>query len=148
MGTNLRTIAITGASGFIGQHALKVLKNYDANIIAVVRDAGNSTLVPDDFEIREFDIGLSSEEPFLAIGEPDTLIHLAWDGLPNYGSLFHFEEELPKQYRFLKSLLMSGMERLVISGTCFEYGMQMDHCLLTTTQNLIIPMDLLSTLCI
>jgi len=40
---------------------------------------------------------------FDRMGRPDILVHLAWDGLPNYKSLHHFETELPKHYRFLKS---------------------------------------------
>jgi dTDP-6-deoxy-L-talose 4-dehydrogenase (NAD+) len=57
------------------------------------------------------------------IGEPDVLIHLAWGGLPNYKSPHHFEQELPAQYRFLESLVESGLKNIVVAGTCFEYGM-------------------------
>lgn len=58
------------------------------------------------------------------MGRPDVLMHLAWGGLPNYKSLHHFEEELPAQYRFLIGLVESGLKNLLVTGTCFEYGMQ------------------------
>jgi dTDP-6-deoxy-L-talose 4-dehydrogenase (NAD+) len=58
------------------------------------------------------------------MGRPDILIHLAWSGLPNYKSLHHFELELPAQYRFLKNLIHSGLQNLIVTGTCLEYGMQ------------------------
>jgi len=58
------------------------------------------------------------------MGAPDTLIHLAWDGLPNYKSLHHFEAELPRQYKFIKHMVESGLSSLFVTGTCFEYGMQ------------------------
>jgi nucleoside-diphosphate-sugar epimerase len=58
------------------------------------------------------------------MGQPDVLIHLAWTGLPNYKSPHHFEEELPAQYRFLSGLIKCGLKNLVVTGTCFEYGMQ------------------------
>ena len=51
-------------------------------------------------------------------------MHLAWPGLPNYTSLFHFEENLPADYRFLKSLVDGGGTHVMVTGTCFEYGMQ------------------------
>jgi len=51
-------------------------------------------------------------------------IHLAWDGLPNYTSLHHFEQELPRHYSFLKKLVKAGLPSLLVTGTCFEYGMQ------------------------
>jgi len=60
---------------------------------------------------------------FELMGEPDVLIHLAWDGLPNYKSSHHLERELPAQHRFLKSLIESGLRNVVVAGTCFEYGM-------------------------
>ena len=62
----------------------------------------------------------ASSEP----AAPDVLIHLAWGGLPNYKSLHHFEQELPAHYRFLKAMVAAGLRHLVVSGTCFEYGMQ------------------------
>src|ERR1051326_3786988 len=58
------------------------------------------------------------------MGRPDVLIHLAWGGLPNYRSLHHFEHELPIHYRFLSGLVRSGLSGLIVTGTCFEYGMQ------------------------
>ena len=58
------------------------------------------------------------------MGRPDVLIHLAWGGLPNYKSLHHFDFELPKQYFFLRSLVNQGLKFIVVTGTCFEYGMQ------------------------
>lgn len=54
----------------------------------------------------------------------DAVVHLAWPGLPNYGDLSHFEDTLPTQYRFLKSLVEGGVRQLLVTGTCFEYGMQ------------------------
>jgi dTDP-6-deoxy-L-talose 4-dehydrogenase (NAD+) len=52
------------------------------------------------------------------------VIHLAWEGLPNYKSSHHLETELPRQFQFLKGLIVAGLPSLLVSGTCFEYGMQ------------------------
>ena len=105
-------IAVTGATGFIGQHVINALKNTDAEIITVSRN--NTADVMMDISNVTYEV----------LGCPDVLIHLAWDGLPNYKSLHHFETELPKQYAFLKSLIDAGLKKLVVTGTCFEYGMQ------------------------
>jgi dTDP-6-deoxy-L-talose 4-dehydrogenase (NAD+) len=51
-------------------------------------------------------------------------MHLAWPGLPNYKALYHFEETLFADYRFLKALVSAGYKHLLVTGTCFEYGMQ------------------------
>jgi dTDP-6-deoxy-L-talose 4-dehydrogenase (NAD+) len=52
------------------------------------------------------------------------IIHLSWQGLPNYKELFHFEKNLPNNYYFLKNMVESGCKKVVVIGTCFEYGMQ------------------------
>jgi dTDP-6-deoxy-L-talose 4-dehydrogenase (NAD+) len=54
----------------------------------------------------------------------DALVHLAWPGLPNYRALFHFEHNLMADYRFIKSAVEAGVQQVLVTGTCFEYGMQ------------------------
>jgi len=114
-------IAVTGATGFIGRHVLTALQATNAEVIAVVRDA--STL---DATVHTvvMDIAKPSKKAFAQLGYPDVLIHLAWDGLPNYKSLHHFETELPKHYSFLKQLIEAGLPAVVVAGTCFEYGLR------------------------
>jgi dTDP-6-deoxy-L-talose 4-dehydrogenase (NAD+) len=74
--------------------------------------------------VVQLDLHDAPANAFELMGRPDALIHLAWSGLPNYKSLHHFEHELPAQYHFLKNLVESGLQSLVVAGTCFEYGMQ------------------------
>lgn len=117
-------IAITGANGFIGQHVLTELLKYEVELIAVTR----SGVLPADLNsvVRTVEMDISNPMPncFEQIDCPEVLIHLAWDGLPNYKSLHHFETELPRQYYFLKAMVESGLSSLFVTGTCFEYGMQ------------------------
>jgi dTDP-6-deoxy-L-talose 4-dehydrogenase (NAD+) len=54
----------------------------------------------------------------------DALMHLAWPGLPNYAGLFHFEVNLPADYAFIKQVVRSGVSQVLVTGTCFEYGLQ------------------------
>lgn len=117
-------IAVTGANGFIGQHVVAELAKYPVEIIPVVRCL--SSLTPEFIRTNavELDIHTCEKDAFERIGNPDVLIHLAWAGLPNYKSLHHFEQELPLQYQFLRNMIASGLQSLVVTGTCFEYGMQ------------------------
>ncbi|MGZ5051343.1 MAG: NAD-dependent epimerase/dehydratase family protein [Methylobacter sp.] len=117
-------IAVTGASGFVGRYVLAQLLKHPVEVIAVTR-------VPEklaDFSrrVRVVEMDIASPEPgcFEHMSRPDVLIHLAWDGLPNYKSLHHFETELPRQYAFLKTMVEGGLRSLLVTGTCFEYGMQ------------------------
>ena len=127
-------VALTGASGFIGQHVLNALLECDMEVVAVTRDNNKLSHLAEKIEVLTLDIDTDSNA-FQLMGSPDVLIHLAWDGLPNYKSLHHFETELPKQYRFLKKMVESGLQTLFVSGTCFEYGMQSGALESNTTTN-------------
>ena len=117
-------IAVTGASGFIGRHVLAELSKHGVEVLAVTRDATRLSDLNTAARIVEMDISNPPQNCFERLGKPDALIHLAWDGLPNYKSLHHFETELPRQYHFLKSMIEAGLPSLLVTGTCFEYGMQ------------------------
>jgi nucleoside-diphosphate-sugar epimerase len=117
-------IAVTGASGFVGRHVMHELARHKVDVVAVTRDAKRLGDLSGRFSVIEADIGSASQSQLLQLATCDVLIHLAWDGLPHYGSLHHFEIELPKQYQFLKQLIVGGLKTLVIAGTCFEYGLQ------------------------
>ncbi|OIN53513.1 NAD-dependent epimerase/dehydratase family protein [Pseudomonas costantinii] len=118
-------VLVTGASGFIGRHVVARLLERGHTVTAVARNAKRTLPLnwPDTVRFLACDI----HDPLLDVavfGEIDAVIHLAWPGLPNYKALFHFEQTLPADYRFLKALVARGYKHLLITGTCFEYGMQ------------------------
>lgn len=117
-------IAVTGASGFIGRHVLAELARHRVEVVSVTRDAARLAGLGTAGQIVEMDTAVPGEDCFDRLGRPDVLIHLAWDGLPNYQSLHHFETELPRQFSFLKAMVTAGLPSLLVTGTCFEYGMQ------------------------
>lgn len=117
-------VAVTGASGFIGRYVLSELSKYEVDVTAVVRDTDGLLGINESVRVIEMDIGDSMSCSFEKLGAPDMLIHLAWGGLPNYQSLHHFEMEGTKQYTFLKNMVEGGLPSLLVTGTCFEYGMQ------------------------
>ncbi len=117
-------IAVTGASGFIGRHVLAELACTQTEIVAVTRDQRHLQNLSAHIHVVEMDISSPRTDCFAQMGHPDALIHLAWDGLPNYKSLHHFELELPRHYHFLKKMIEAGLTSLLVTGTCFEYGMQ------------------------
>ena len=117
-------VAVTGASGFLGQHVLNYLNNLSVDVVAITRlKHANLPKLVNGLWV-EFDLQNPPENMFSLMGNPDVLIHLAWQGLPNYKSLHHFESELPVQYDFLSTLIKEGLQSIVVVGTCFEYGMQ------------------------
>jgi len=128
----MQRVLVTGASGFIGHHVIAELLKNNFSVIAT---SANSSKVEGknwikDVEYIPFDLKnfKSGTDYFHFFGSPDIMIHLAWEGLPNYKSLFHFEDNLPRHYAFLKNMLNNGLKDLSVTGTCLEYGME-EGCL-------------------
>jgi nucleoside-diphosphate-sugar epimerase len=117
-------IAVTGAGGFVGRHVLAELARHPVTVTAAMREVAKLGDVGQEVRVVELDISHTTAKDYERLGRPDVLIHLAWGGLPNYESLHHFETELPRQYLFLKTLVDAGLPTMLVTGTCFEYGMQ------------------------
>lgn len=119
-------ILITGATGFIGSHLIEaILKaNKNISVTATSRSIHKAKKCAwfDKVKYVEFNLSEKSNVDKLFNGI-DLVIHLAWDGLPNYDELFHFEKNVPENYFFIKSAVEAGIKKVVITGTCFEYGM-------------------------
>jgi dTDP-6-deoxy-L-talose 4-dehydrogenase (NAD+) len=118
------SVVVTGASGFVGRAVLAALAARRIRPTAVTRDRRRLSNLELDLAIVEGDIGAPDPAFIAEVARHDILLHLAWDGLPNYKALHHFETELPAQYRFLKAVVAAGSRSIVVTGTCFEYGMQ------------------------
>ena len=117
-------VTVTGATGFIGSHILKKLNELPIELIAITRLANSDLPSLNNGKWIEMDIEDPPHQAFSYLGKPDVLLHLAWQGLPNYNSLHHLQSELPIQYNFLNNLICQGLTSIVVTGTCFEYGMQ------------------------
>ncbi len=119
-------VLVTGATGFIGNYVIKELLNQEHQVIATSRNVEKAKSHDWFSQVQYLPCDLSIEQDnfFEFFRRPQLLIHLAWEGLPNYQQLFHLERNLFYDYRFLKNILSNGLRKLVVAGTCFEYGMQ------------------------
>ena len=119
-------ILVTGASGFIGNYVVEELLKYGHKIIASAVEHSqkiNSNWI-EKVDYIQADLNENKDDWFTFFNKPDQIIHLAWEGLPNYKEMFHLERNLPNNYLFLKNMIEHGLKSLVVTGTCFEYGMQ------------------------
>lgn len=121
-------IFVTGATGFIGLNLVKALERKKVKVLAFARKTEN--FKDKNFKYIQFfskDI-YKNKKIFEDFGIPDILVHLAWEGLPNYQENFHLEKNLPNDLSFLKRAINAGVKQIIISGTCYEYGKQ-EGCL-------------------
>jgi nucleoside-diphosphate-sugar epimerase len=119
-----RQIVVSGATGFIGQHLVPLLLNNNYQVVAVARDSNKAAKFEWYEHVQFIASDFHTDKKKIVVEPGAGLIHLAWKDLPNYNSLFHFEENLPFNYQFIKKLVVSGVSQVLITGTCFEYGFQ------------------------
>jgi len=117
-------LAVSGATGFVGGHVVRALRQRGIDPVLMVRPGREIKGKLAGLEAVEIDFAYPPEDALDRLGKPDVLIHLAWGGLPDYRAQRHLTDELPMHSRLLESLLRAGLQRLVVAGTCFEYGMQ------------------------
>ena len=121
-------VLVTGATGFVGNHVIKELLKDGYHVIATSSDRSKAEkmqwlaqveYIP--FDLKNLDASINYVQFFK---NPDVAIHLAWEGLPNYKSPFHIEENLSRHKTFLENLIENGLNDLTVTGTCLEYGKQ------------------------
>jgi dTDP-6-deoxy-L-talose 4-dehydrogenase (NAD+) len=119
-------VLVTGATGFIGGYVVRELINQGYRVVATSKNPEKAKAFEWISQVQYIpcDLNVVQENFFQFFQQPELLIHLAWEGLPNYKDLFHLEENLVSNYWFLKNMIEHGLEFLVVTGTCFEYGMQ------------------------
>src|SRR5205823_14133102 len=101
----MKKVLVTGATGFIGNYVVQELLKYDCKVIVTSSNEQKARQFPwfkkvnyISFDLAKFD---RSVNYFLFFDKPDLVIHLAWEGLPNYKSAFHVEINLPGHKTFL-----------------------------------------------
>jgi dTDP-6-deoxy-L-talose 4-dehydrogenase (NAD+) len=123
-------ILVTGASGFIGNYLIPDLVQHDIEVLATSRSVDKARQSPWYNQVKYIpsDLGEARKDFFSFFEQPDMLIHLAWGGLTDYDDLIHIEKYVPLHYNFIKNMVDHGLQHLLVTGSCLEYGMQ-EGCL-------------------
>src|SRR5438128_523434 len=112
----MKSVLVTGATGFIGNYVVEELLRHHRKVIAssVHEEKARQfswysavTYIPFNLEQTN-----SNTDYFEFFGKPDGMIHLAWEGLPNYKSEFHINKNLPRHLLLLSNLIQGGLKDL------------------------------------
>jgi len=119
-------VLVTGATGFIGRHVVERLLQQGHDVVALSRnrDKAKVFLWYKHVEFIAHDIHALDMPNKNIFSNIDAMLHTAWHGLPNYLGLFHYEKNLYADYRFIKKVVEYGVNHILVTGTCLEYGMQ------------------------
>jgi len=127
-GTPAKRLLLTGATGFIGRHVMRVLleRHPRLQITATARSPRQASELPwpAPVDFVPYDYHRSTRPVEQVFGPQDVVVHLAWQGLPHYHRRHHVEDNAPASYRLLEALVETGARRLFVAGTCLEYGLR------------------------
>lgn len=110
-------ILITGANGYLGLGIVKALLNKENDVVAVDINVDNVDDRAKKIACNLFEI----DNPYEFFGKPDVVLHLAWrDGFIHYSNA-HIDD-LPKHYKFIKSIIEGGCKHVAVMGSMHEIG--------------------------
>ena len=119
---------VTGANGFIGQYIVSSLLKLSHTVVATGRGENKNFQLQSNsnFKYKRYEMVTekTSENLLEYFDFPEAVIHLAWEGLPNYNENFHISKNVPSSFNLLSNLIDNGLNNITIAGTCMEYGNQ------------------------
>lgn len=124
-------IFITGAPGFIGTHILDCFSKGSDNLFLLARNKQESAaLEKRNAKIICGDLrDIAKFKKDIIRFDPQACIHLAWSGIPDY-SFKMSKKNLDNSLLLINFLAeQTRCKKIVISGTCFEYGKNKGKCL-------------------
>lgn len=122
-------VLVTGATGFVGRHALAPLLSAGHEVHAMARArpaAGRNAVRWHSADL----LAAGTAERVVAEARPDVLLHLAW--YAEHGRFWTSTENVrwvEGSLALLRAFAAGGGRRAVLAGTCAEYDWAQDGCL-------------------
>jgi UDP-glucose 4-epimerase len=122
-------IFVTGATGFIGRAILSQLQNRNYNIIASSLEDNYDADKNENVKWLIADLNdINNIKDDLKIFNPDVVIHLAWQGIPDYSEKVSVIN-LNNSINLLDFIIEeTDCKKIIVAGSCFEYGKKVGVC--------------------
>lgn len=126
---------VTGATGFIGKSLVNLLLDQGHSILAISRTE-NFELQQDKITWIQSALQLNeSAMNRIREFEPEVLIHLAWEKIPDF-SYETSVENLYHQMAFFRNIFkIDSLEKIIVTGSCWEYNKKIGFCV--ETENVV-----------
>jgi nucleoside-diphosphate-sugar epimerase len=141
--TGSRRVLVTGASGFIGRHAVPVLlaRGYEVHTV------GRRQIFDELKDVQQHNANLLVEDEIHRVLEsirPTHLLHLAWNVTPGqFWTALDNLDWVAASLKLTRAFAQVGGQRAVYAGTCAEYDWSYDR--LDEMQTPLVPTTLYGT---
>lgn len=129
----MKKVILTGATGFIGRHALHALRIRGFDI--VVFSSNRNVVLPEGVSVRHVDLAdRVAVEQAVRSAEASHLLHMAWE--PVVGGLWTSPRNLDWVRRTLdlvEIFIANGGKRMTFAGSCAEYDWKGGLCVEDST---------------
>jgi nucleoside-diphosphate-sugar epimerase len=114
-------IVITGSSGFIGKRLLGFLSHYKKYKLLCITRSKSKKLKNKNVEYLKCNLNKIRDYAKKIINfNPDILIHLAWDKIPNFNKSNSKKNEIISKNLINFFALNTRIKNIIVSGSCFE----------------------------
>lgn len=114
-------IFVTGGTGFVGRHTVAELQKHGHTLLILSRGKYESSRKTS--YVRGDLSTLSRWERQLRHFKPDAALHMAWEGIPDYGPE-NSMRNLAQGIDLIRALGGAGCKKVVVTGSCWEYGVE------------------------
>jgi nucleoside-diphosphate-sugar epimerase len=134
-------VVVTGASGFIGKPIVNKLLMMGCEVLAIGREMPAQQKLNSLHWLKANFSSPKTYQTEINAFKPEALIHLAWQDIPDY-SLEKSILNLNQSLSFISFITkIKSCKKILISGSCWEYGKMYGECLNTDIVN---PMNFFS----
>lgn len=122
-------VFITGATGFIGRYVVGQIRAGGHDILAFTLEKDANESSTKNIQWLYGDLGdIESLKPPIRSFDPEVVIHLAWQGIPDYSEVIS-RINLNNSIQLLDFIVEgTDCKKIIVAGSCFEYGKNKGVC--------------------
>lgn len=112
---------ITGGSGFIGRHLIKLILNSGHEVLNLCR-SNEKLFLDENYEQKFYEIKLHNDLT-IKRNSYDCFIDLAWEKVSDVNHPVHLGFNFPAHLDLIKKIKNFGIKNIFVLGSCYEYAL-------------------------